>query len=88
MVLEDKNILKVSVQKGGRVYVKWLSHINKKLQLDVESTSSFKHLFLVLQVIHDCRSISDCLSHQYRIILSNVFDTQVPCWVVWFVTRV
>ncbi|XP_067414065.1 piRNA biogenesis protein EXD1 isoform X2 [Emydura macquarii macquarii] len=31
----------------------------------------------ILKVIHDCRSISDCLSHQYRIILSNVFDTQV-----------
>uniref|UniRef100_A0A674JD84 Exonuclease 3'-5' domain containing 1 n=1 Tax=Terrapene triunguis TaxID=2587831 RepID=A0A674JD84_9SAUR len=31
----------------------------------------------ILKVIHDCRSISDCLSHQYGIILSNVFDTQV-----------
>ncbi|XP_034624985.1 piRNA biogenesis protein EXD1 isoform X5 [Trachemys scripta elegans] len=30
----------------------------------------------ILKVIHDCRSISDCLSHQYGIILSNVFDTQ------------
>ncbi|XP_053881403.1 piRNA biogenesis protein EXD1 isoform X5 [Malaclemys terrapin pileata] len=77
MVLEDKNILKVSVQKGGRVCVKWLNHISKKLQLDIESTAMFKHLSSVLQVIHDCRSISDCLSHQYGIILSNVFDTQV-----------
>ncbi|XP_038263999.1 piRNA biogenesis protein EXD1 isoform X7 [Dermochelys coriacea] len=31
----------------------------------------------ILKVIHDCRSISDCLSHQYGVILSNVFDTQV-----------
>ncbi|XP_044869829.1 piRNA biogenesis protein EXD1 isoform X4 [Mauremys mutica] len=31
----------------------------------------------ILKVIHDCRLISDCLSHQYGIILSNVFDTQV-----------
>ncbi|XP_077674990.1 piRNA biogenesis protein EXD1 [Eretmochelys imbricata] len=77
MVLEDKNILKVSVQKGGRACVKWLSHISKKLHLDIESTARFQHLSLVLQVIHDCRLISDCLSHQYGVILSNVFDTQV-----------
>uniref|UniRef100_A0A8C0GSN0 Exonuclease 3'-5' domain containing 1 n=1 Tax=Chelonoidis abingdonii TaxID=106734 RepID=A0A8C0GSN0_CHEAB len=31
----------------------------------------------ILKVVHDCRLISDCLSHQYGIILSNVFDTQV-----------
>ncbi|KAJ7344829.1 hypothetical protein JRQ81_000779 [Phrynocephalus forsythii] len=31
----------------------------------------------VLKVIHDCRWLSDCLSHQYGIVLSNVFDTQV-----------
>ncbi|XP_020649346.3 piRNA biogenesis protein EXD1 isoform X1 [Pogona vitticeps] len=31
----------------------------------------------VLKVIHDCRWLSDCLSHQYGILLSNVFDTQV-----------
>uniref|UniRef100_A0A8C8SSG5 Exonuclease 3'-5' domain containing 1 n=1 Tax=Pelusios castaneus TaxID=367368 RepID=A0A8C8SSG5_9SAUR len=31
----------------------------------------------ILKVIHDCRAISDCLSHQYGIILSNVFDTQI-----------
>uniref|UniRef100_A0A452IF32 3'-5' exonuclease domain-containing protein n=1 Tax=Gopherus agassizii TaxID=38772 RepID=A0A452IF32_9SAUR len=31
----------------------------------------------ILKVMHDCRLISDCLSHQYGIILSNVFDTQV-----------
>ncbi|XP_074091227.1 piRNA biogenesis protein EXD1 [Macrotis lagotis] len=31
----------------------------------------------ILKVIHDCRWLSDCLSHQYGIILSNVFDTQV-----------
>ncbi|XP_050810774.1 piRNA biogenesis protein EXD1 isoform X1 [Gopherus flavomarginatus] len=77
VVLEDKNILKVSVQKGGRVCEKWLSHISKKLQLDIESTVIFKHLSSVLQVMHDCRLISDCLSHQHGIILSNVFDTQV-----------
>ncbi|KAL7992444.1 hypothetical protein Chor_016700, partial [Crotalus horridus] len=31
----------------------------------------------ILKVIHDCRWLSDCLSHQYGIVLSNVFDTQV-----------
>ncbi|XP_070613244.1 piRNA biogenesis protein EXD1 isoform X5 [Erythrolamprus reginae] len=31
----------------------------------------------ILKVIHDCRWLSDCLSHQYGIMLSNVFDTQV-----------
>ncbi|XP_025889236.1 piRNA biogenesis protein EXD1 isoform X2 [Nothoprocta perdicaria] len=31
----------------------------------------------ILKVMHDCRWISDCLSHQYGVHLSNVFDTQV-----------
>ncbi|KAL0603063.1 piRNA biogenesis protein EXD1 [Plecturocebus cupreus] len=31
----------------------------------------------ILKVIHDCRWLSDCLSHQYGIFLNNVFDTQV-----------
>ncbi|XP_054828032.1 piRNA biogenesis protein EXD1 [Eublepharis macularius] len=31
----------------------------------------------ILKVIHDCRWLSDCLAHQYGIMLSNVFDTQV-----------
>ncbi|XP_051879399.1 piRNA biogenesis protein EXD1 isoform X2 [Pristis pectinata] len=31
----------------------------------------------VLKVIHDCRLFSDCLYHQYRVDLTNVFDTQV-----------
>nr|XP_060616629.1 piRNA biogenesis protein EXD1 [Anolis sagrei ordinatus] len=31
----------------------------------------------ILKVIHDCRWLSDCLSHQYGIELTNVFDTQV-----------
>ncbi|KAM4829304.1 piRNA biogenesis protein EXD1 isoform 3-T3 [Thomomys bottae] len=31
----------------------------------------------ILKVIHDCRWLSDCLSHQYGIMLNNVFDTQV-----------
>lgn len=31
----------------------------------------------ILKVIHDCRWLSDCLSHQYGTVLTNVFDTQV-----------
>uniref|UniRef100_A0A8C5LW50 3'-5' exonuclease domain-containing protein n=1 Tax=Leptobrachium leishanense TaxID=445787 RepID=A0A8C5LW50_9ANUR len=31
----------------------------------------------ILKVIHDCRGLSDCLSQQYGIVLSNVFDSQV-----------
>ncbi|XP_023568398.1 piRNA biogenesis protein EXD1 [Octodon degus] len=31
----------------------------------------------ILKVIHDCRWLSDCLFHQYGIMLNNVFDTQV-----------
>nr|XP_020031628.1 piRNA biogenesis protein EXD1 [Castor canadensis] len=31
----------------------------------------------ILKVVHDCRWLSDCLSHQYGVMLSNVFDTQV-----------
>ncbi|XP_063106336.1 piRNA biogenesis protein EXD1 isoform X3 [Cavia porcellus] len=30
----------------------------------------------ILKVIHDCRWLSDCLFHQYGIMLNNVFDTQ------------
>ncbi|KAM6075101.1 piRNA biogenesis protein EXD1 isoform 2-T3 [Chlamydotis macqueenii] len=30
----------------------------------------------VLKVMHDCRWISDCLFHQYGVLLFNVFDTQ------------
>nr|XP_058914034.1 piRNA biogenesis protein EXD1 isoform X5 [Kogia breviceps] len=33
----------------------------------------------ILKVIHDCRWLSDCLSHQYGILLNNVFDTQRTC---------
>ncbi|KAM6075102.1 piRNA biogenesis protein EXD1 isoform 3-T4 [Chlamydotis macqueenii] len=29
-----------------------------------------------LEVMHDCRWISDCLFHQYGVLLFNVFDTQ------------
>ncbi|KQK85191.1 exonuclease 3'-5' domain-containing protein 1 [Amazona aestiva] len=31
----------------------------------------------ILKVMHDCRWISDCLFHQYGVLLCNVFDTQV-----------
>lgn len=31
----------------------------------------------ILKVMHDCRWISDCLFHQYSVLLDNVFDTQV-----------
>ncbi|XP_024423631.2 piRNA biogenesis protein EXD1 isoform X2 [Desmodus rotundus] len=37
----------------------------------------------ILKVIHDCRWLSDCLSHQYGILLNNVFDTQENTE-VWF----
>ncbi|XP_074680235.1 piRNA biogenesis protein EXD1 isoform X1 [Strix aluco] len=31
----------------------------------------------IVKVMHDCRWISDCLFHQYGVLLFNVFDTQV-----------
>ncbi|XP_063295069.1 piRNA biogenesis protein EXD1 isoform X2 [Pelobates fuscus] len=31
----------------------------------------------ILKIIHDCRWLGDFLSHQYGVILANVFDTQV-----------
>ncbi|OXB61157.1 hypothetical protein ASZ78_008441 [Callipepla squamata] len=38
----------------------------------------------ILKVMHDCRWISDCLFHQYGVLLVNVFDTQVPFrYCVW-----
>ncbi|KAM6068125.1 piRNA biogenesis protein EXD1 isoform 3-T3 [Theristicus caerulescens] len=33
----------------------------------------------ILKVMHDCRWISDCLFHQYGVLLFNVFDTQPTC---------
>ncbi|XP_056410996.1 piRNA biogenesis protein EXD1-like isoform X3 [Hyla sarda] len=30
----------------------------------------------IVKVVHDCRRLSDCLFHQYGIVLNNVFDTQ------------
>uniref|UniRef100_A0A2K6T9F7 Exonuclease 3'-5' domain containing 1 n=1 Tax=Saimiri boliviensis boliviensis TaxID=39432 RepID=A0A2K6T9F7_SAIBB len=41
----------------------------------------------ILKVIHDCRWLSDCLSHQYGILLNNVFDTQENPE-VWFIRPV
>lgn len=29
------------------------------------------------KVIHNCRLVSDCLYHKYRVTICNVFDTQV-----------
>ncbi|XP_063803422.1 piRNA biogenesis protein EXD1 [Pseudophryne corroboree] len=31
----------------------------------------------ILKVVHDCRWLGEVLSHQYSVVLSNVFDTQV-----------
>ncbi|XP_061420125.1 piRNA biogenesis protein EXD1 isoform X1 [Lethenteron reissneri] len=31
----------------------------------------------ILKVVHDCRFLSDCLYHQYKTSLANVFDTQI-----------
>ncbi|KAM9294451.1 piRNA biogenesis protein EXD1 [Gastrophryne carolinensis] len=31
----------------------------------------------ILKVTHDCRCLADILTHQYSVVLSNVFDTQV-----------
>ncbi|XP_074765651.1 piRNA biogenesis protein EXD1 isoform X6 [Athene noctua] len=33
----------------------------------------------IVKVMHDCRWISDCLFHQYGVLLTNVFDTQPTC---------
>lgn len=31
----------------------------------------------ILKVVHDCRWLGNCLSQQYSVVLTNVFDTQV-----------
>ena len=33
--------------------------------------------YITLQVVHDCRKMSDMLWHQYQVQMVNVFDTQV-----------
>ncbi|XP_077563192.1 piRNA biogenesis protein EXD1-like [Haemaphysalis longicornis] len=35
------------------------------------------------KVIHDCRHLSDCLYHQYKVDLNNVFDTMVADVVIY-----
>ncbi|KAM9653799.1 piRNA biogenesis protein EXD1 isoform 2-T2 [Morphnus guianensis] len=48
----------------------WLEAFKNGLQMVLEDKN-------ILKVMHDCRWISDCLLHQYGVLLFNVFDTQV-----------
>ncbi|XP_075008262.1 piRNA biogenesis protein EXD1 isoform X2 [Calonectris borealis] len=48
----------------------WLEAFKNGLQMVLEDKN-------ILKVMHDCRWISDCLFHQYGVLLFNVFDTQV-----------
>ncbi|XP_037249321.1 piRNA biogenesis protein EXD1 isoform X2 [Falco biarmicus] len=48
----------------------WLEAFKNGLQMVLEDKN-------ILKVMHDCRGISDCLFHQYGVLLFNVFDTQV-----------
>lgn len=39
-----------------------------------------------VQVIHDCRAIAGCLTAQFGVKLTNVFDTQVHVQYEWWPT--
>lgn len=66
---------------GDTAFIEWLKNI-------LESTE-------IIKVIHNCRLISAILFHEYNIVLTNIFDTQVAdlCFVLQnygklpFVTR-
>lgn len=48
---------------GDTAFIEWLKNI-------LESTE-------IIKVIHNCRLISAILFHEYNIVLTNIFDTQV-----------
>ncbi|XP_034624984.1 piRNA biogenesis protein EXD1 isoform X4 [Trachemys scripta elegans] len=77
---EEENMEYIVIDQFQQKFGPAMLHIKKQSVFGVaaEGVNLCRHGRLCwLQVIHDCRSISDCLSHQYGIILSNVFDTQV-----------
>ncbi|KAM9842962.1 piRNA biogenesis protein EXD1 [Aulostomus maculatus] len=76
----------VEVYKNGRLCWLQIATKNKVYLFDILLLGSraFKNglsMILenkhVLKVIHDCRAIAGCLSSQFGVKLSNVFDTQV-----------
>ncbi|XP_042705444.2 piRNA biogenesis protein EXD1 isoform X11 [Chrysemys picta bellii] len=76
---EEENMEYIVIDQFQQKFGPAMLHIKKQSVFGVaaEGVNLCRHGRLCwLQVIHDCRSISDCLSHQYGIILSNVFDTQ------------
>ncbi|XP_075783251.1 piRNA biogenesis protein EXD1 isoform X6 [Pelodiscus sinensis] len=77
---EEENMEYIVIDQFQQKFGPAMLHIQKQsvFSMAAEGVNLCRHGRLCwLQVIHDCRSISDCLSHQYGIILSNVFDTQV-----------
>nr|XP_048709101.1 piRNA biogenesis protein EXD1 isoform X4 [Caretta caretta] len=77
---EEENMEYIVIDQFQQKFGPAMLHIKKQCVFGVaaEGVNLCRHGRLCwLQVIHDCRLISDCLSHQYGVILSNVFDTQV-----------
>uniref|UniRef100_A0A5F8H7S2 Exonuclease 3'-5' domain containing 1 n=1 Tax=Monodelphis domestica TaxID=13616 RepID=A0A5F8H7S2_MONDO len=77
---EEEDVMYTVVNQFQQKFGSAMLHIKKQSVLSVaaEGVNLCRHGKLCwLQVIHDCRWLSDCLSHQYGIVLSNVFDTQV-----------
>ncbi|EHB10323.1 Exonuclease 3'-5' domain-containing protein 1 [Heterocephalus glaber] len=77
---EEKEVTYTVIDQFQQKFGAAMLHIKKQSVLSVaaEGPNVCRHGKLYwLQVIHDCRWLSDCLSHQYGIMLNNVFDTQV-----------
>ncbi|XP_031227381.1 piRNA biogenesis protein EXD1 isoform X2 [Mastomys coucha] len=77
---EEEEVTYTVIDQFQQKFGAAMLHIKKQSVLSVaaEGANVCRHGKLCwLQVIHDCRWLSDCLSHQYGIMLNNVFDTQV-----------
>ncbi|XP_057580389.1 piRNA biogenesis protein EXD1 isoform X2 [Hippopotamus amphibius kiboko] len=77
---EEEEVTYTVIDQFQQKFGAAMLHIKKQVVLSVaaEGANVCRHGKLCwLQVIHDCRWLSDCLSHQYGILLNNVFDTQV-----------
>ncbi|XP_076982856.1 piRNA biogenesis protein EXD1-like [Tamandua tetradactyla] len=77
---EEEEVTYTVIDQFQQKFGAAMLHIKKQSVLSVaaEGANVCRHGKLCwLQVIHDCHWLSDCLSHQYGVLLNDVFDTQV-----------
>uniref|UniRef100_A0A8D0CBM7 Exonuclease 3'-5' domain containing 1 n=1 Tax=Salvator merianae TaxID=96440 RepID=A0A8D0CBM7_SALMN len=79
-ILEGEDVKYIVIDQFQKKFGSAIMHIKKQkvCAIAAEGVNLCRYGKLSwLQVIHDCRWLSDCLAHQYGTVLSNVFDTQV-----------